>query len=172
MCVKITLILCTLRIFVGWMILELVSNENPFVSRITGPQKENGGGGGGGGGLWNALTWSPRQNTRDQIASDRRSKHEWSIAFCVFQSFLVGVQTNAGYMRCMRNYNLEIRTTDSCRLQLRIPRLQDFIFPTYGRYIPLISRVFGPCCKLPARAINRWKKTRIRNLQCGPKKRG
>ena len=32
------------------MILDLVSNQNPFVSRITGPQKENGGGGGGGGG--------------------------------------------------------------------------------------------------------------------------
>ena len=29
------------------MILELVSNQNPFVSRITGPQKENGGGRGG-----------------------------------------------------------------------------------------------------------------------------
>ena len=48
--------------------------------------------------------------------------------------------------------------------------------------IPLISRVFGPYCKLRteffsidlcrAWAIHRWKKTRIRNLQYGPKKRG
>ena len=52
--------------------------------------------------------------------------------------------------------------------------------------IPLVSRVFGPYCKLRtefffhrimaqargARAINRWTKTRIRNLQYGPKKRG
>ena len=38
--------------------------------------------------------------------------------------------------------------------------------------IPLISRVFGPYYKFRAWAINRWKKTRIRNLQYGPKKRG
>ena len=54
----------------------------------------------------------------------------------------------------------------------------------WSEYIPLISRVFVPYCKLrtelffhrfmaqarSARTINRWKKTRIRNLQYGPKK--
>lgn len=34
-----------------------------------------------------------------------------------FYAFLVGVQTNAGYIR-MRNINLEIRIAGSCRLQL------------------------------------------------------
>ena len=78
---------------------------------------------------------------RLQVIEGRNTSGQ--IAVCVFQSFSVEVQTNAGYMRRMRNYNLEIRITDSsCRPQLRIPRLQDFIFPTYGRYIPLISR--GP----------------------------
>ena len=54
----------------------------------------------------------------------------------------------------------------------------------WSEYIPLISRVFGPYRKLrtelffhrfmaqgrSARTINRWEKTRIRNLQYGPKK--
>ena len=45
-------------------------------------------------------------------------------------------------------------------------------------YIPLISRVFGPYCKLRTEffSIDLWparrEKTRIRNLQYGPKKRG
>ena len=44
------------------------------------------------------------------------------IAFCAFHSFLVEVQTNAGYiMWRMRNNNLEIRIADSsCRLQLLV----------------------------------------------------
>ena len=57
--------------------------------------------------------------------------------------------------------------------------------PLTEKYL-LISRVFGLYCKLRilvffhlfmarvlrAWAINRWKKTRIRNLRYGPKKRG
>ena len=40
------------------------------------------------------------------------------IAFCAFHSFLVEVQTNAVYMRRMRNNNLEIRIAGpSCRPQ-------------------------------------------------------
>ena len=104
-----------------------------------------GGGGGGGGGDMKRLnlTRVKIRVIRLQVIEGRNTSGQ--IAFCVFQSFSVEVQTNAGYMRRMRNYNLEIRITDSsCRPQLRIPRLQDFIFPTYGRYIPLISRVFGP----------------------------
>ena len=38
------------------------------------------------------------QNTRDQITRDRMSKGECQIAFCLFHSFLVEVQTNAGYI--------------------------------------------------------------------------
>ena len=39
-------------------------------------------------------------------------------AFCAFHTFLVQVQTNAGYWRRMRNDNLEIRITgSSCRPQ-------------------------------------------------------
>ena len=43
------------------MILELVSNQNPFVFRITGPPKENGveGRGGGGGGDMKRLNLTP-----------------------------------------------------------------------------------------------------------------
>ena len=50
-------------------------------------------------------------------------------------------------MRRMRNYNLEIRITDSsCRPQLKIPRLQDFIFPTYGRYSQISAVKFSYLC--------------------------
>ena len=38
------------------------------------------------------------------------------IAFCAFHSFLVEVQMNAGYIRCMCNNNLDIRIAgSSCR---------------------------------------------------------
>ena len=49
------------------------------------------------------------QNRRDQILSDQGANASDQIAFCAFHSFLVEVQTNAGYMRHMRCNNLEIR---------------------------------------------------------------
>ena len=70
-------------------------------------------------------------------------------------------------------------------LTTAIRMLQElFSLEFLGVYISPISRVFGPYCKLrtefffhrfiaqarSARAINRWEKTRIRNLQYGPKK--
>ena len=46
-----------------------------------------------------------------------QDKHD-QIAFCTFHSFLMGVQTNAGYMRRMRDNNLEIGIAgSSCRPQ-------------------------------------------------------
>ena len=46
----------------------------------------------------------------------------------------------------------------------------------FVRYIPLMSRVFGPYCKLGTEffSIDLWPKreARIRNLQYGQKKRG
>jgi len=56
-------------------------------------------------------------------------------AFCAFHTFLVEVQTNAGYiMRRMRNDNLEIRIAGfSCRLQLNT-----FIF-TIFKFSPNLS---------------------------------
>ena len=38
-------------------------------------------------------------------------------------------------------------------------------------YIPLVSRVFGPYCKLRIPHKSMGKKRRMRNLQHGPKKR-
>ena len=77
--------------------------------------------------LGNAFDWlkqifsqsevTDSQNTRDQIMSDRRSKHRWSV-----HSFLVEVKSKwmlATYMQLMHNNNLEIRIAgSSCHLQL------------------------------------------------------
>ena len=76
--------------------------------------------------LGNAFDWlkqmfkqsevTDSQNTRDQIMSDRRSKHKWSV-----HSFLVEVKSKwilATYMWQMHNNNLEIRIAgSSCHLQ-------------------------------------------------------
>ena len=38
------------------------------------------------------------QNTHDQISSDQGANASNQIAFCAFHSFLLEVQTNAGYI--------------------------------------------------------------------------
>jgi len=38
------------------------------------------------------------QSMRDQISSDKGANASDQIAFCAFHSFLVEVQTNAGYI--------------------------------------------------------------------------
>ena len=58
------------------------------------------------------------QNTRDQITRVEGRKAHDQIAFCALHSFLMAVQMNAGYIRCMRNNNLDITIVgSSCRLQ-------------------------------------------------------
>ena len=53
------------------------------------------------------------QDRHDQILSDQGANASDQIAFCAFHSFLVEVETNASYMRRMRNNNLEIRIVGS-----------------------------------------------------------
>ena len=55
------------------------------------------------------------QNTRDQITRIESPIASDQTAFCAFHSFLVEVQTNAGYiiyMQRMRNNNLETRIVE------------------------------------------------------------
>ena len=65
------------------------------------------------------------------------------IAFCAFHLFLVEVQTNAGYMRRMRNNNLEIRYAgSSCRLQLLLLLLSLLlIYFIYYKLVQLVQPV-------------------------------
>ena len=83
------------------MIFELVSNRDLFVSRITvtpPPQKKKKLSQGWGMG-WRG--WGVGRVIRLQVIEGLNTSGQ--IVFCAFQSFLVEVQTNAGYMRRMRN---------------------------------------------------------------------
>ena len=63
---------------------------------------------------------------------------------------------------------------DACQMIVKSRVLHLFPVPETGRshiINILLASFFGPYCKFRAWAINRWKKTRIRNLQYGPKTR-
>ena len=50
--------------------------------------------------------WSDGQSMHNKIMSVRRSKCEWSNCVCAFHTFLVEVQTNAGYIQLYKIHNV------------------------------------------------------------------